>query len=171
MTTIDLHTLLNLVGPLDDSDDSKAARPRFRTYLHDNHFDIPPGPVLSEEQTASAENRIADKEKEIASQLERRIEQLDRQRQYMLTVALPELEERLCRDATTRKPVLAPGMVTAIVYLPQKPLALVNDRIVAPGDIIDGIEILDIEPHVVMFKNGTSTWEQTVRQIPAEFWE
>jgi len=36
MTTIDLHTLLNLVGPLDDSDDSKAARPRFRTYLHDN---------------------------------------------------------------------------------------------------------------------------------------
>jgi hypothetical protein len=36
MSAIDLHTLLNLVGPLDDSDDPKSARPRFRTYLREN---------------------------------------------------------------------------------------------------------------------------------------
>ena len=35
-SAIDLHTLLNLVGALDDSDDPNAARVRLRTYLRDN---------------------------------------------------------------------------------------------------------------------------------------
>jgi hypothetical protein len=36
LSAIDLHTLLNLVGALDDSDDPNAARLRFTTYLRDN---------------------------------------------------------------------------------------------------------------------------------------
>ena len=141
-----------------------------RTYLRDNHFDIPPGSVLSEEQMAAVENRIAQKDKEIAAQLGRSIEELDRRKEYVLGVLLPELEERLLRDAAAPKPVTPPGMVTAIVYSPDRALALVGDAIVAGGEEIEGVEIAAIEPHAVVFKKGEHRWEQGVRQNPAEFW-
>lgn len=40
MTNIDLHTLLKLVGPLEDSADPNSASARFRDYLHENIRDV-----------------------------------------------------------------------------------------------------------------------------------
>jgi hypothetical protein len=142
-----------------------------RTYLDDNHFYIPPGPVLSEEQINAAKDRVAKKREQIDAELQRDIEQLAKREEYMLNNNLPELESRLRRAAVTPAPAAPYGMVTAIVYSKDKGLALVGGTIVRQGDEIDGVEIAAIKPHSVVFKKGKNTWEQGVRQNPADFWQ
>jgi len=142
-----------------------------RTYLRDNHFDIPPGPVLSEQQINTAEERIAKKHEEIAAELQRAIERLDERMEYILNALLPELEARLRLDAVTPAPVTPTEMVTGIVYSADKALALVGGTIVCAGNEIAGVEIAAIEPHAVVFKRGETRWEQGVRHNPGDFWQ
>ena len=141
-----------------------------RTYLRDNHFDIPPGSVLSEKQIKAVEERIAQRYEAITAELQRAIERLDERREYVLNTYLPELEARLRLGAVTPEPVTPTGMVTGIVYSADRALVLVGDKIVAAGEDVEGVEILAIGPHAVLFRKGDSQWEQSVRENPVELW-
>ncbi len=141
-----------------------------RTYLDDNHFDVPPGPLLSEEQINAAKDRITEQREQITAELQRNVEQLAKRAEYILNTSLPELESRLRRAAVTPTPPAPPGMVTGIAYSHEKGLALVDGSIVRAGESLDGVQIAAIGPRTVTFRKGRNQWEQGVGQNPPEFW-
>jgi hypothetical protein len=141
-----------------------------RTYLRDNHFYIPAGPVLSEEQINAAKERVVKKREQIDAELRQDIQQLAKRAEYMLNTALPELGARLRRAAVTPAPAAPAGMVTGIAYSPEKALALVGGKIVRSGESLEGVEIVAIGPHSVVFKKGRNQWEQSVGENPPELW-
>jgi predicted RNA-binding protein with RPS1 domain len=142
-----------------------------RTYLHDHHLPLPEGTTLSDEQIAASEVRIAEKENEIETQLKRIIEPIEARRQHILEVLLPRLEEQLIRGAASPDRESPRGIVTAIVYSDERPLAMVGERIVAQGDILDGIKAIAISPDAVKFSRDGRVWEQAVGENAPESWQ
>jgi hypothetical protein len=46
------------------------------------------------------------------------------------------------------------AVLGTILYSPDRKLAIVNDRIVGPGDEVNGARIVDITPTTVLFRDA-----------------
>jgi len=70
----------------------------------------------SPERFAVAQSLIAERKSEILAKLEQETTDLERQKNYALTVTLPELEKQLKQDLLKPEPEPTHGLVTGTVY-------------------------------------------------------
>lgn len=125
----------------------------------------------SPERFAVAQSRIAERKNEILAKLEHETANLERQKNYALTVTLPELEKRLKQDLLKPKPKPTHGLVTGIVYSADKPSAIVDRKIVHEGGVIHGATVVKIYKDKVKFSKNGKNWEQKVQQSPEAYWK
>lgn len=124
----------------------------------------------SPKRFAEEQSRIAERKSKILAQLEWETMNLERQKQYTLTIGLAQLEKRLKEDLLKPQPPATYGLVTGIVYSKDKPSALINGKIVHKGDKINEIKIVKIGKDRVEFEKNGKNWEQKVGQKPQSFW-
>jgi hypothetical protein len=125
----------------------------------------------SPKRFAVAQSLIAERKSEILAKLEFETADLERQKNYALTVTLPELEKRLKQDLLKPEPTPTHGLVTGIVYSADKPSAIVDRKIVHEGDVIYGATVVKIYRDSVKFGNKGKNWEQKVQQTPESYWK
>jgi hypothetical protein len=125
--------------------------------------------MISDEQVALVESRIAEKKESILAKLERDIQRLERQRDYALNDRLPYQEARLKKELLSPEPEPSRGTVTGIIYGQNKQLALVNHEIVKTGDVIHGVKIVAICRNAIKFEKNETVWEQRPGQSPENF--
>lgn len=63
------------------------------------------------------------------------------------------------------------GRLTAITYSADKPSAVVDLTILHEGDMLHGIEVVEIERGKVHFDKNGERWEQTVGETPPIYWK
>jgi hypothetical protein len=124
----------------------------------------------SPKRFAVAQSRIAERKSEILAKLEQETADLERQKNYALTVTLPELEKQLKQDLLKPEAKPTRGLVTGIVYSADKPSAIVDRQIVHEGDVIDGVTVVKIYKDNVKFSKKSKNWEQKVQQAPEAYW-
>jgi len=127
--------------------------------------------LKSPERFAVAQSLIAERKSEILAKLEYETADLERQKDYALTVTLPELEKRLKEDQLKPEPKPTHGVVTGIVYSEDKPSAIVDRKIVHEGDVIYGATVVKIYRDNVKFSRKSKNWEQKVQQPPESYWK
>ncbi len=125
----------------------------------------------SAKRLAVALSRIAKRKNDILSRSELEALNLEKQKEYALTVELAELEKPLRENAPTPKPKATHGLVAGIVYSPEKPSAVVDHKIVHEGDTIQGVAVVKIYKHKVVFEKNGNEWGQAVRQTPEAYWK
>jgi len=62
------------------------------------------------------------------------------------------------------------SVVTAIVYNEENPSAVIGDKIVHQGDIINGVKVVGIYRDRVEFDRNGTKWSQNIREMPAKGW-
>jgi hypothetical protein len=122
------------------------------------------------ERFAVAQSRIAERKSEILAKLECETADLERQKNYALTVTLSELEKQLKQNLLKPEPKPTHGVVTGIVYSADKPSAAVDRKIVHEGDVISGVTVVKIYQDSVKFSRKNKNWEQKVQQAPEAYW-
>ena len=126
--------------------------------------------MLAGKRFAAAHSLIAERKSRIIATSEQAVADLERQRNYVLTVALPELEERLRQSAATPEAKPTRGVVGGIVYC-AKPSAIIDRQIVHEGDVIYGATVVKISKDSVKFSKNGKDWEQKVQQSPEGYWK
>jgi type II secretory pathway component PulC len=96
---------------------------------------------------------------------------LKNQKKYALAVEFAEFKKPLKEDASTTKSQEPYGLVTGIVYSPEKSSAVVDQKIVHEGDTIRCVVVAKIHKDKVLFEKSGNKWEQGVRQTPGTYWE
>lgn len=127
--------------------------------------------LKSPERFAVVQTRIAERKSEILAKLEQETTDLERGRNYALTVTLPELEKQLKQDLLKPQPEPTHGLVTGIVYSADKPSAIVDRKMVHEGDVIHGATVVKIYRDSVKFSENGKNWEQKVQQAPEAYWK
>jgi hypothetical protein len=125
----------------------------------------------SPKRFAEAQSQIAERKSRILAQLEWEILNLERQKEYALTVGLVRLEKKLREDALKPEPEATHGVITGILYSADKPSAIVDRTIVHNGDSIYGVAVIKIYKDKVEFEKNGKKWEQKVQQKPEAYWK
>ncbi|MFA5252772.1 MAG: hypothetical protein WC454_09345 [Phycisphaerae bacterium] len=125
---------------------------------------------ISPERFAAAQSLIAERKSEILAKLEYGTADLERQKNYALSVTLPELEKRLRENQLKPEPKSTHGLVTGIVYSADRPCAAIDRKIVHEGDVIDGVTVVKINRDSVKFSRKSKSWEQKVQQAQDTNW-
>ena len=115
--------------------------------------------------------KIAEAKSDIQRKFETATAELERQKRYALNVSLAELEKRLKENVVAAKPKATHGVVSGIVYSEDRPLLIIDDKIVKEGDFIHGVKVFKIHRGKVEFEKGGQKWEQTVQEERRAFWE
>jgi hypothetical protein len=124
----------------------------------------------SPKRFAVAQSRIAERKSDILTKLAYETADLERGKNYALTITLPKLEKQLKQDLLTPEPKPTHGMVTGIVYSADKPSAIIDHKIVHEGDVIHGATVVKIYRDSVKFSKKNKNWEQKVQQAPEAYW-
>jgi hypothetical protein len=119
---------------------------------------------------AVALSRIAKRKNDILGRSEMVALNLERQKEYALTVRLAELE-RPKEKAITPETKATHGLVGGIVYSSDKASAIVDHKIVHEGDTIHGVAVVKIYKDKVVFEKNGDKWEQAVGQTPEAYWK
>jgi hypothetical protein len=127
--------------------------------------------ILAGKQFAEVQSRIAERKSRILAQLERETLNLQRQKEYALTVGLAEIEKQMKEDAMKPSPEETHGLVTGILYSADKPAAIIDHKIIHNGDKIYGAEVVEIGKHKVEFARNGKKWEQKVQEKPQSYWK
>jgi len=122
-------------------------------------------------QFAIAECRIAQRKNEILAGFAWTFAELEREKNYALSVRLIGLDRQLRENLAVVKPEPKHGVVTGIIYSVDCPVAIVGGKILHEEDSADGVTVLKIYPDQVEFKKGSGTWTQKVQQSPAAYWD
>jgi hypothetical protein len=122
------------------------------------------------ERFAAAQSQIAERKSEILAKLECETADLEKQKNYALTVTLPELEKQLKEDMVKPEPKPTRGLVTGIVYSANKPCAVVDRKLVHEGDVISGITVVKISRDSIKFSKKNKNWEQKVQESSKSYW-
>lgn len=125
----------------------------------------------STERFVVAKSLIAKRKTKILAKMEWEAINLEKQREYALTVALVELEKQLKEEALKPKPKATHGVVTGILYCADGPLAIVDGKVVHEGDIMHGVKVVKIYKDKVDFAKNGKKWEQQVRQRAGAYWK
>ncbi|MBN2139271.1 MAG: hypothetical protein JW720_15825 [Sedimentisphaerales bacterium] len=115
------------------------------------------GLMIPNERIALADERIAAKKREIEAYRQRRTAELEKEKNYFLTVRLPDREKQ-SRSMTLNPPVETHGLVNGIVYGSQKRSALVDRKIVHEGETIYSIKVVEIHRRSIVFKKNDKSW-------------
>ncbi|MFZ0034265.1 MAG: hypothetical protein WAK60_04645 [Sedimentisphaerales bacterium] len=126
---------------------------------------------ISPKRFVVAQSRIAERKSEILAKLEQETADLEKQKNYALTVTLPELEKQLKQNQLKPEAKPTHGVVTGIVYSADKPSAIVDRQIIREGDVIYGVKIVKIYKDNVKFSKKSKNWEQKVQQAPEAYWK
>lgn len=118
----------------------------------------------------AARYRLIEERNRTAAFYSSKLLELEAQRQYSLTVRLPELEKRL-KENLAAEPSKNQNVITAIVYSSDKPSAILNGKIIHKNDSISGVQILDISSAEVVFKKGGTIWKQKVGVQDSQRWQ
>ena len=138
---------------------------------HESYGDFEDSIKKSPKRFAVAQSLIAERKSEILAKLEYETADLERGKNYALTVALPELEKQLKQDLLKPEPTPTHGVVAGIVYSADKPSAIVDRKIVHEGDVIHGATVVKIYKDKVKFSKKSKNWEQKVQQTPEAYWK
>jgi hypothetical protein len=138
---------------------------------HESYGDFADSIKKSPKRFAVAQSRIAERKSEILAKLEYETADLERGRNYALTVTLPELEKQLKHDLLKPEAEPTHGLVTGIVYSADKPSAIVDRKMVHEGDVIHGATVVKIYQDSVKFSEKGKNWEQKVQQAPEAYWK
>jgi hypothetical protein len=85
--------------------------------------------------------------------------------EWQLPPVFPEnLRDPMVIGAATSQSEQAGPVVKGIVYSEDNPCAVVGDRIVSAGDIVDGATVVKISPDSVEFAAGDKKWSQKVER-------
>jgi hypothetical protein len=122
--------------------------------------------IKPSEWFAVVQSLIAERKSDILAKMAFETANLERQKNYALTVTLPELEKRLKENQLKPEPKPTHGLVTGIVYSADKPAAVVDRKIVYEGDVIYGVKVVKIYQDSVKFSKKSKNWEQKVQQAP-----
>jgi hypothetical protein len=128
------------------------------------------GEALAGRRFAAAHSLIAERKSRILAMLEQAVADFERQKMYTLTVALPELEERLKQNLTKPEAKPTHGLVTGIIFC-ANPSAIIDRQIVHEGDVIYGVKVVKISKDNVKFSRKSKDWEQKVQQSPEDYWK
>ena len=81
--------------------------------------------------------------------------ELERKRNYTLTVGASQLEKRMIEKAFAKKPARPKGTVNGIVYSSDMAVAIIDGQIVQPGQkVYDGFEVVEIgRDYIVLTKD------------------
>ena len=123
------------------------------------------------ERLAVALSRIAKRKNDILSRSELEVLKLENQKKYALTAESATVEKILREDGQNLKSESIKGLIISIVYSPDKPSAVVDNKIVHNGDIIHGASVIKIDKEKVVFEKNRNKWQQSVRQTPSVYWE
>jgi hypothetical protein len=126
--------------------------------------------IKQSEWFAVVQSLIAERKSDILAKMVFETADLERQKNYALTVTLPGLEKQLKDNSQKPEPKPAHGLVTGIVYSAKKPCAAVGGKIVHNRDVVDGVTVVKISRNSVKFSKKSKTWEQKVQQPPASYW-
>ena len=66
---------------------------------------------------------------------------------------------------------VARGTVDGILFTPGNPFVLVDGQVLQAGDVIYGVEIIEIGRRIVTFGKNGQSWEQRVRERPNCGWQ
>lgn len=122
------------------------------------------GLEVSPKRYAAAQRRVVERKNRVLAKLAHEKAVLERQKNYALNAALPELEEKLKQDLLEPEPKRTKGVVTGIVYSADRPAAIVDGQIVHEDDVIHGVTVAKIYRDRVSFVKGGKSWGQKVRQ-------
>ncbi|MDD5063309.1 MAG: hypothetical protein PHQ35_00935 [Phycisphaerae bacterium] len=142
----------------DDSDEHKSYG-HFGDYIE-----------ISPKKFAVVRSQIAERESDILTRLAYETADLERQKNYALTVTLPELEKQLKQSMLKPEPKTKHGLVTGIIYSADRPCAVVDGKVVHEGDVIGGVTVVKIQQDSVKFSRKSKSWEQKVQQAPEAYW-
>jgi len=62
------------------------------------------------------------------------------------------------------------GLVTGILYTIENSSAVIDNQIVYEGDVIYGVEVVEIRRKTVEFQKNGNRWKQRVLERPAPHW-
>jgi len=122
------------------------------------------------ERFTVAQSLITERKSDILAKMAFETADLERQKNYALTVTLPELEKQLKQDMLKPEPKLTRGLVTGIVYSADKPSAVIDRKIVHDGDVMYGTTVVKIYQDSVKFSKKSRNWEQKVQEPPKSYW-
>jgi hypothetical protein len=128
---------------------------------------------ISPKLFAEAQSQIVERKYQILKKLEWETYNLEQQKQYALTIRLPQLEKRL-KDNLLKpepQPQATHGVVTGIIYSADKPSAIVDSKIVHNGDSIYDVTVVQIYKDKIEFEKNGKKWEQKVQQKPGDYWK
>jgi hypothetical protein len=123
------------------------------------------------ESLAVALSRIAKRKSDILSRSELEALNLEYQKKLALAYESKQLEKTIMANAEIKKSESIKGLITSIVYSPDKPSAVIDNKIVHNGDIIHGASVIKIDKDKVVFEKNRDRWQQAVRQTPSAHWE
>jgi hypothetical protein len=127
--------------------------------------------TLSPGRFAAAQSQIAERKSRILARLEGETLNLEQQKQYALTVELPQLEKQMKDNLSEAQPAAIHGVITGILYSADKPSAVIDGKIVHQGDSISGVTVVEISKDKVAFAKNGKKWQQTVQQKPQAYWK
>ena len=130
-----------------------------------------PTSEISAKRLAIALSRIAKRKNDILGKSEFEALNLERQKEYALTVGFAKLEKRSKENAIIPKSKATHGLVKGIVYSSEKPSTVVDHQIVHEGETIHGVVVVKIYKDKVEFEKNGKKWEQKVQQTPEAFWK
>lgn len=122
------------------------------------------------ERFAAAQSQIAERKSDTLAKVAFETADLERQKNYALTVTLPALEKQLKDNMLKPEPKPTHGLVTGIVYSANKPCAAIDRKIVHNGDVVDGVTVVKISKDSVKFSKKSKNWEQKVQESPKSYW-
>jgi hypothetical protein len=119
---------------------------------------------------AIAEKRLEEERGRVMRFFAQEQAQIEKAKQYALSVRLAELETTLMADQQKPAKTAPAGMVTAVVYSADARTALVGSTAARKGDKIGDIQVVDISEDTVTFQVGDRKWTQRVGEAPPAQW-
>ncbi|OHB59106.1 MAG: hypothetical protein A2Y12_12810 [Planctomycetes bacterium GWF2_42_9] len=131
----------------------------------------PESPKLAAMRFAEVQTRITERKSRLMTMQDYEIVNIERQKEYALNIILPNLEKRLKENLAKPQPNETNGLITAIIYSPDKSSAVIDSEIVHNGDTIHGVKVKQIHNNKIEFERDAVTWEQQVQQTPSNYWQ
>ena len=126
---------------------------------------------IATERFAAAQSEIAERKSRILAKLAHESAALERQKNYALNVALPELEKQMKQNLSEPEAEQTRGAVTGIVYSADNPSAIVDGQIVHEGSVIEGVKVVKIHKDKVDFSRNGKSWGQAAGQSAEGYWK
>jgi hypothetical protein len=128
-------------------------------------------PQTPAQRLAVALTRIAERKSDILSTAELEVLNLENQKKHALAFKSKPFEKSLQENGPVEESESVQGLVTSIVYSPEKSSAVVDSKIMHEGDVIHGVTVVKIYKDRIVFGKNRNRWEQTVRQTPGAYWK